>query len=365
MAIDSLSYHGGRGVGRHEGVVVFVGDVVPGDVVRARVTTKKSRLWEAELVEVLKPSPERRAAPCPVASRCGGCSWQQVNYAEQIRQKERILSDSLRGLKKLGEWRSLRVLPSPREFNYRNRIQLHFKNGRSGFFAKRSRDLVPTDKCLIAEEKLNEKWRELKAADGAKVEIALNERGEVLVMAGERDPEAALFAQVNTEQNEVMKRRMLDLIDVEPDWIMDLYSGSGNLTFPLAERFPGKPMHAIELSRRATERGQASARQRGLPNLKWIAADVGEGLRGIRKPDGVGLIVLDPPRTGADQQVVDELKRLHPKQIIYVSCNPTTFARDAERLIRDGEYRLDLVQGLDMFPQTEHVELIASLCAAT
>jgi len=363
LTIDSLSYHGGRGVGRYEGIVVFVGGTVPEDVVRVRITNKKSRLWEAELVEIVAPSRFRRIPPCPVADRCGGCSWQQVEYAQQTVQKEKILKDSLRGLVKFGEWETSPFLAAPEEFFYRNRIQVHFRAGKSGFFAKRTRDLVAIEKCWIADERLNQKLKEVHAVDGAKVEIALSENGEVLTMAGERDPEAALFAQVNQAQNEKLKQRMIEFISIQPDWIMDLYAGSGNLTFPLARRFPSKTMTAIELSRAAVKRGQDASGD--LPGLRWEAADVGEGLKRMKKQNGRGLVVLDPPRTGLSQQVCDELLRHSPQQIVYVSCNPSTFARDAEKLVKNGRYRLEKLQGLDMFPQTEHVELIASLCAAT
>jgi 23S rRNA (uracil1939-C5)-methyltransferase len=347
LTIDSLSYHGGRGVGRYEGIVVFVGGTVPQDVVRARVVSKKSRLWEAELVEVLKPSPFRREPPCPVAGRCGGCAWQQVSYDQQIVQKEKILADALRGLRKHGGWENLPFLRAPSEFHYRNRIQVHFKGGQKGFFASRTRDLVPIEKCWIAEEGLNEKLRGLSGADGAKVEISLSEGGDV-------------FAQVNTAQNGILKSRLIDFISIEPDWILDLYAGSGNLTKPLAEKFPGVELTAIEFSRASVKRGREL-----LPSVNWVAADTGEGLKQIKKRDGPGLIVLDPPRTGVSQQVCDHLLRLAPQQIVYVSCNPSTFARDVEKLVGNKRYRLAKVQGLDMFPQTEHVELIALLCSAT
>ncbi len=360
LTIDSLSYNGGRGVGRYDGLVVFVGGTVPGDHIRARVTHKKSRLWEAELVEILAASPERRPPPCPVAGRCGGCTWQQVEYVEQIRQKQKILSDSLRSLHKYGDWVTLPFVPAPSEFHYRNRIQVHTRGGQSGFFAQRTRDLVPIDKCWIADERLNERLRTIKPADGAKTEIAVNARGETLAYEGERDPESALFSQVNTAQNERLKELLLSFISITPSWWMDLYAGSGNLTELLAQKFPSARMTAIEFSKKSAELGRLL-----LPQVQWIAADAGQGLQKIHRPQGTGLIVVDPPRTGLSTQTCDELIRLAPQQIVYVSCNPSTFARDVERLVQNSRFRLEQVQGLDMFPQTEHVELIASLRAAT
>lgn len=347
-------------MGRFEGIVVFVAGTVPGDTIRARVTNKKSRLWEAELIEVTAPSAFRRQPPCPVAGRCGGCSWQQVTYDQQLVQKQKILADSLRNLSKYGEWQTLPFLPAPSEFHYRNRIQVHARGGKLGFFSARTRDLVPIEKCWIADEQINEKLKNLSALDGSKTEIAVNSRGEVLAYQGERDPEAALFSQVNTAQNEKLKALMLELISARPDWTMDLYAGSGNLTAPLAKAFPEAKLFAVEFSKSSVELGRKS-----VPHADWVAADTGEGLARIDKQEGRGVIVLDPPRIGVSEKVCKELLRHAPQQIVYVSCNPTTFARDVEKLVKNGDYRLERVQGLDMFPQTEHVELIASLRAAT
>ncbi|MGE0527163.1 MAG: class I SAM-dependent RNA methyltransferase, partial [Bdellovibrionales bacterium] len=357
LTIDSLSYFGGRGVGRFEGVVVFVPQTAPQERIRARVTAKKSRFWEAELVEVLSPSPSRRVPPCAVAGRCGGCSWQHVVYSVQVEQKSKILRESLRKLHGF-EW--LPFLEAPSEFHYRNRIQLQLRGGKKGFFALRTRDLIPIESCTIAEEILNDEMRTLEPADLAghqRLELALTEEGRVMRHAGNRDPETAVFAQVNRDQNEVLKRRLVDLVQIAPDWIMDLYSGSGNLTYPLRDRFLGVPITAVEGSREAVARGRMRA-----PDVEWFAGDVERILSRLKERPGQGLVVLDPPRTGASQHVLQDLARLRPRQILYVSCKPMTFARDALRLCGLGEYRLEKVQGLDMFPQTEHVELLASLC---
>lgn len=356
LTIDSLSYNGGRGVGRYDGVVVFVPGTAPGDRVRVRVTERKPRFLEAELLEILEPSPHRRTPPCPVANRCGGCSWQHVNYDEQVRQKEKILRDSLRRVQP-AEW--LAFLKAPEEFHYRNRIQLQIQNGKRGFFSKRSRDLVEVEKCWIAEPGLNEKIRSLTAqetGDARKVEIALTEAGDVTATAGERDPHAALFSQVNRAQNKVLQERVLELSRPGAEWVMDLYAGSGNLTLPLAARFPDAHVTGVELSRVSVERARAKDSR-----IEWHAGDVAAVLKRFKPPAGAGLIVVDPPRTGCESEVIQQLMRLRPRQIVYVSCNPSTFARDAERL--SSHYQLEKVQGLDMFPQTEHVELIASFRA--
>lgn len=324
---------------------------------RVQVTLKKPRFWEGEVVEILKSSRFRRKAPCPVAGPCGGCSWQHVTYEGQLFQKQKILEDSLRQLSKVSEWEWLPLLPAAEEFHYRNRIQIQVRNGKPGFFSKRSHDLVPIERCLIAEEPINVKLKEVSgAAVSRRFEIAVNENGEVLVMPEERDPEAALFSQVNRAQNQILKTRVAGLISGNPDWIFDLYSGAGNLTFPIAERFPEAAILSVDLSRAAIQRGEAAGA--AFPKIQWLAGDVGRVLKKQTPQSGHGLIVLDPPRMGCTHEVLAQVLRHKPKQIIYVSCNPTTFARDALKLVE--AFKLERVQGLDMFPQTEHVELISS-----
>ena len=349
-------------MGRVDGLVVFVPGAAPGDRLRVRVTAAKRNLLEAEILEILAPSPVRRTAPCPVFGRCGGCRWQHVEYETQAQQKEKILRDSLRRLNPAPEW--LPFLPAPREFGYRNRIQLQIEGERWGFFAARSRELVSFDRCLITEDAINDELHRHRPTDFpnvGKVEFAnLEGGGGVRVMAGERDPGAALFAQVNTLQNEVLKTRLGELAIDEVDWFMDLYAGAGNLTAPLRQKFPDAHGTAVEFSRASVERARAAG-----ASVEWIAADVARALTDLKPRNGRGLIVLDPPRVGVEARVVDGVVRHRPRQIIYVSCNPATFARDAERVLAAGPYRLTQVQGLDMFPQTEHVELIASFTRQT
>lgn len=363
ITIESLAYFGGRGVGRLQGVVIFVPGVAPEDRWRVRITAVKSRFLEAEAVELLQAGAARREPPCPVAGRCGGCSWQHVQYRVQIEQKEKILRDALRKIAKTQSLNWRPFIPAPEEFHYRNRIQIQVREGRRGFFAARSRDLVEFDQCWIAEEKLNQRLAELKEhelAGSKRLELAVQTDGSVRMMENERDPEAALFSQVNTAQNQQLIQAMLAAIQSTPDWILDLYCGSGNLTLPLKEKFPNAKIVGVELSRSSIERARSVA-----PEIGWEAGDVARILSNLRPDSGAGLIVMDPPRLGCATEVIEQVLRQSPRQIVYISCNPTTFARDAERLIADSRYRIESVQGLDMFPQTEHVELICSLRAAT
>lgn len=349
LTIDRLSFNGGRGVARYEGVVVFVPDTVPGDLIEARITSKKKNFWEAEIVKLVRPSPSRQAPPCPVAERCGGCSWQQVSYSEQLRQKQNIVEFALR----MSKPRELRqIIPSPKEFRYRNRIQVHVKHGEVGFLGKRSHNLVPAQDCLIADQRLTAKFSDLSTRNlppMSRVEIALTQRGEVVIDDERRGSNNALFSQVNTAQNENLIEQVLQMVSGEPHTIFDLYAGAGNITVPLAKMFSSSQVKAVELSSSSV----AIGKQNSLPNIEWHCSDVAKFIKQTEaEPD---LIVLDPPRAGLEGACFENLGA---SQIIYVSCDPITFARDAGKLVNHG-YQLDVVQPLDMFPQTEHVELVA------
>lgn len=343
--------------------MVFVTGAAPQERVRARVISRKSRFLEAELIEVLDPSPFRRSPRCPVADSCGGCTWQHVSYSEQVRQKEGILAGSLRGLAKKSAFETLSFLQAESEFEYRNRIQIQIQGEKIGFFAKGSHRLVEVRHCDVSEPSINaclQNFDPLKVRGASRVELAVDEITNEVVVRDRREAHTALFGQINRRQNEVLKRTVVSLIEDRLDWAMDLYAGAGNLSFPLAEHVAPAPVLAVELSQSSVARG----RERGMAQIEWRAGDVARVLRETPVRSGQGCIVLDPPRMGCESEVLEQVVRHRPKQIVYVSCSPATFARDAERLVATGKYRLESVQGLDMFPQTEHVELIAHLRVA-
>ena len=160
---------------------------------------------------------------------------------------------------------------------------------------------------------------------------------------------------MNTRQNEVLRDLVREAVDPAAAWFMDLYAGAGNFTGVLSAAAPHAAGLAVEFSAAAVARGRVAH-----PGVEWVAADVARALAERTPRPGAGVILLDPPRTGCDRAVIDALVKHAPAHLLYVSCNPSTFARDAARLLEAGPYRIETARGLDMFPQTEHVELIAS-----
>lgn len=380
IEIDSLAYHSGHGVGRKEGFVLFVPRSAPGDLVRVRIEKLQSRFAEAKCLEVIKPSPFRRTPPCPVANRCGGCPWQHVEYDEQLRQKQRLLEKFLQPLLKVGAFPIEPLIPSPAEFFYRNRIQLQKRGQAIGYFASGSHELIAIEKCWIAELALNERIKTLinelnlssQVSDESSIlpdgryELARLVSGEVRL-----SPRAPMtssgggeFSQVNEEQNKNLidlvlnAAKSLGLGAQSSGEILDLYAGSGNFTLPLARTFLGCEVRGVELFQGMVERAQLAAKDEGLLNARFEASDVGQFLR-QQKADPRRLIVLDPPRPGLDQVSRREIPRLTPAGLIYISCNPSTLVRDVQPWL--SSYRIERAFGLDMFPQTAHLETVLIL----
>lgn len=352
LKIDSLSYNGGRGVGRHEGMVVFVPWTAPGDDIRAVIVEVKPSFLVAQVKHWIRRSPFRRDPQCPVFSKCGGCVWQHVTYDEQLRQKQRILESSLKRLSGF-EW--LPIVPSPDEYGYRNRIQVRKRGDAIGFLERGTSEIASTKACPIAEQEISAQIPSLSGQPDGRYEISRRKDGRVVAEAGQRDPEASLFSQVNTKQNENLIRAALEWVrPLQPKHIWDLYCGSGNFSFPFAIGFPETSIDAVELSREAI-----ALAEKQTSRIRWFAQDCVRFLKSRQNTPNL-LVVLDPPRVGVDAAVIRELGRLKPRNLLYVSCNPMTFARDAERLREEG-FALRQVQGFDMFPQTEHVELLALL----
>lgn len=358
---------GGSGIARHEGLVLFIPLSAPGDRLRVRIVEKKKNFAFAEIVEILQPSNHRINPKCPVFGRCGGCNWQHLSYSEQLHQKQSIVMEQLSRVVDPST-QILPISPSPRELRYRNRIQVHLKGKKWGYFARRSHDLVETEDCWIAEEGLISKLSEVTSSeqpqDQRRVQVTLHQNLQVTVDNDSTDGDDLGFSQVNRFQNENLVKTALDWAEGSWPEIWDLYAGAGNFTFPLSEKFKKAKMTAVELSSASVQAAQAHLRKANVSpqHLKFMLSDVGIFLRRAVLSSG-SLIFLDPPRGGCEADVIRSLASQKFSKILYVSCNPATLARDLALLKSSSSRRVSIkrVQAFDMFPQTDHVEVLTEL----
>jgi 23S rRNA (uracil1939-C5)-methyltransferase len=414
LAIESLAY-GPYGIGRIDHQVIMVPATVPGDKISARVTDSKGNYAVGEKLRLLEPSPLRQTPPCPYVHDCGGCPWQQVQYAAQLKAKEQSVTDTLRRIGKLADFELRPIIASSHEYHYRRRIRLQCdKAKRIGFFRAFSHDLVEIDRCLIADNGLNKVLHPLrswmseldttveyveivsgdlvseivavgKAAgefilkDDSACEHLLNEASGIngLILHGDNwrrewgrtavsirgDDEIGLkvdgdlFIQVNAEGNRKLLRELLAAGGFDKsDQLLELYAGTGNFTLSLARR--AQNIVAVEGYRQSVDSGKRSAQLNSIANIRWICAPVPAAVERLAKQrQRFSKIVLDPPRAGA-KGIDRDLASFGAQRILYVSCNPATLARDLAALAGHG-YKLTFVQPIDLFPHTFHVETLA------
>jgi 23S rRNA (uracil1939-C5)-methyltransferase len=401
--------HGPDAVGRHDGRVIFVPGAAPGDRVRVRVVEQHGNYARAVMVHRCVAGPTWREPPCPWIGSCGGCPWQHVDYATQLAAKESNVRESLARIAGVRPT-VLPILAGSAEWAYRHRIRLHTgAGGTLGYRQPRSHALVAIEHCMIAEPALSAVLAPLRALLPTlattldDVEIASNGRGTVVIDATARgrfrDADTATveawlrgtaevagiavrgrdwtrgfgatelrvtseadaapvvqrvgtFTQVNPAANLVLVRTVVDFVGGGAT-VLDLFSGAGNLSLPLGRRAPS--VIAVDADAGSIADGAAAAAAMGLSNVVFEAGVADRWLRrhGLRD---ASVVVLDPPRTGA-AAVVQLLARLKPPRIVYVSCEPSTLARDV-RTLTGGGYTVTRVQPIDLFPQSEHVETV-------
>jgi len=382
VKIEKLAI-GGAGVARHDGLVIFVPNAAPGDELLVKITSKKKNFAEAQIVQILTPGPARRAAPCPIADRCGGCNWQHISEEEQRHQKDLVVRETLAKFLPGMELPFLPLKESPLTLRYRNRIQPKYHRGHFGFFARRSHEIVEAKDCPITEEKLtaefakvkselDKKFRDAKETQRIEMYLDQNETPQWLLMGEEK--EGIGFSQVNRFQNEDLIKTVLQWSEgAEYSRVFDMYAGSGNFTFPLAEKYRAQKIIAAELDSKLVQKAQEKIQASGSLNkrVQYYISDVALFLKRTRL-ENQDLVVLDPPRAGADEFVMKALAHASVQKIIYISCHPVSLARDLKYFFETqaqlpGERKLKLqkIQCFEMFPQTDHVETIAELAVDT
>jgi 23S rRNA (uracil1939-C5)-methyltransferase len=397
--------HGGAALARVDGRVVFVEGAIPGETVEAEVTHRRKDFWRAQATAVLNPAEARIEPPCPFfKAGCGGCQLQYLAYPEQLAQKRQVLHRQL--LRDHLEFPIDRidVLAMDDPWRYRLRGEFHVLRRAGtvslGFYRKHTYQTLPIDACLIHVEAIERVlpafaraaedpaaaritavqftwapgtsdvlWAPYPpgSADpgfGARAagwipELNLNDDSIGMDDAGRHfrvRPEA--FVQVNARQRDVLYERAVAFARLaSSDHVVDAYAGIGMLTARLAEH--AADVVAVEESPYAVRLGELNMQLNGCGNVRYRRGRVEDSLSQL---DGsVHVLVLDPPRAGCAESAVEAMANLRAERIVYISCEPSTLARDVNRFCAGGRYTLVEVALVDMFPQTFHIEAVVML----
>ena len=342
LKIEDVAF-GGNGVGRSGGKVIFVPFTIDGEEVAAGIIKQKKNFAEAELLSVDKPSPHRVTPVCRYFGRCGGCSYQHIGYDRQLEIKARQTEQTLKRVGKLGDVPMHPIIASPLQYLYRNRIRVHLADGVAGFYAADRMELVDIESCSIASQKVNEALADLRSRAVQDGDYTLSERGE------------GFFEQTNDGVAEKMLALVEKTVRRGQSLLVDAYCGAGLFARHLSGLFDR--VAGIEENFFAVRQAQKTAGA----NELYLHGDVAEHLPSVlgKAEARSTTLLLDPPATGIAPRVTDVILASTPSEIIYVSCNPATLARDLGILSR--AYRIESVTPLDMFPQTAEIEVAVPL----
>ena len=387
MKIEKLN-HNGFGIGYIDGKVTFVKNTLIGDEVEVLITKEHKTYNEAKVTKYLTKSPLHKVPICPYADKCGGCTYQMMSYEEELSQKQKVVEELL--------GKKSQIIKCD-NYNYRNKITLKVKNGKIGFFAEGTHNLVSIDKCYLCTEKINKIINELLTIDLSNIyEITIREGEETIIILYNTGPtnidishlknadnillkdedyhilkgkssittnigkykyiiEKDSFFQVNKYLTQKLYDKALEYLHPrDDDVLLDLYCGAGTIGIYFAssvERVIG-----IELNEYSVASANKNKNLNNIPNINFINADVAKAINKVKMATKV---VVDPPRKGLDKNTINNIKRLYPARIIYISCNVHTLARDIKLL--EDLYTLESYTIVDMFKGTYHTEIVSVL----
>jgi tRNA/tmRNA/rRNA uracil-C5-methylase (TrmA/RlmC/RlmD family) len=400
--------------------VVMVPFALPGERVKARVFRNHKNYSEADVVTVLTPSPQRVVPLCPLFGRCGGCQYQNLDYAEQLVWKRQQVEELLRHMAGI-EFQVAPVIGSPRQYGYRSKITPHFatpRPGSSGFRVPGSAsaeqpnrsdftetrnpepetrnpdgitfpigflrqgtrfDLVDVPQCPIATEGINHKLAQVRPEIRARAEAGEYERGATLLFREASGEVTTDYDRVIVETVGTLKLRFLarDFFQNNPfilpaftgyvkdqaaqsgaQFLVDAYCGSGLFALTASSSFAR--VMGVEISASSVAFARENAAANGIANAAFQAGDAGSIFSGLTFPPADTVVVIDPPRKGCDESFLQQLFAFGPRAVVYVSCDPATQMRDLQQFLAQG-YMVKAVQPFDLFPQTRHLECVITL----
>lgn len=395
VKIEKLD-HFGRGICYIDGKICFVEDTLPGEEVKIKITLDKKKYLIGQVDDFYSVSEDRIAEVCPYKDKCGGCDLSHLKYEKENEYKclkvKEIMSKYA-----LVNSDVVKECEYSDEYFYRNKITLHGCRNMIGYYKKNSNDIVPIKECLLVDKKINDIIKKLNSMDyhnnydeviikcsNDSEEVMVSITGEVndyeelydlcdsLIINGEviRGSETILsmvgekkyeitdkgFFQVNKKLTEKLYDGVRKIIsDVKPKRVLDLYCGAGTIGIFISDLVD--EVIGVESFEKSIESAEVNRKLNNVSNIKFINDKVENVIEKIK--DNIDLVIVDPPRSGLDSKTIEVLLKMKYKDIIYVSCDPVTLARDI-KILKD-KYEVLFVKPYNMFAKTYHVETVCLL----
>lgn len=349
---------------------VFVPFSAPGDEVEVEIQEKNKRYMHAKIKQIIKRSAGRVDPPCPVFARCGGCQFLHISYETQLKEKQQMIEHIFKRVDANNKVKP--IIASPKHHWYRHRAIFHtMDNGMYGLKQYHSEKIIPTRQCWLVHSTINEellipsqgkapKKQFTVSADGKNLEKG--DTGQYTIEWNNRTFHLEFgtdcFIQSNIEANKILVAAVCDNAAAKNKNILDLYCGIGNFTIPLGSA--AKHVVGVEGSKSSADWAQKNTAANNDANIEIIQASVIDAIKKmIRNSQKFDTIILDPPRSGAEE-IIPLLPRLQAKNIIYVGCEIDAMIEDLKALKKD-HYEIESVIPIDMFPQTAKIECVVKL----
>lgn len=389
ISIHSVAF-GGDGIGRIDDLVVFVPFTAEGDICVVNIDSVKKKYLKGHIEQLLNVSPLRTAPPCPYYTLCGGCQYQHMGYEHQLALKQRQLRETFERIGKINGPDIKQIIPSPKRYHYRGKadFQINPLKGKPpvvGFVDISGGAVTPIERCELVDESINQQLADFRRdINDHKIRLTSDRRTiwsdpETDITSADRKtgrlpryverfvkgkgfqvPYNGFF-QINTD----LVDKLVDTVEgmcglTGNESVLDTYCGSGLFSLFLAPK--AKQVYGIDSDGPAIRCARINTQREGLDHLSFYHGDAAAIMNVSIVEAGIPIdcVILDPPRSGCEKDVLDTVIALKPKKAVYISCNPATQARDVRHLIDRGLFLKD-IQPLDMFPQTQHIESIALL----
>lgn len=409
----------GRGIGKtSDNLTIFVDSCLPGDTVEVEIYKYNKNFAEAKLLKIIEKSTDRIYNKCNTPQECGGCDFISYSYDAQLKLKKKKVENSLMRIAGLQNIKVEDIIFTKNIYNYRNKVSLQVEKDNIGYFSKNTNDIVNMKDCsinskisieikdhikenikilrikglkkiiirnckndeeimVVFESSIKDNREKIRALVESlckkypnikSVLLQINNNEEILYGKGYISDHikeykfkisSRTFFQINPYITEIMYEKIVEFLDIkDTDVVCDLYCGIGTITMFLANK--AKKVIAIEYFEQSINNAKENAEKNKIDNIEFVCGKAEKIFPKISKKNKIDKIVLDPPRKGCDKRTIKSIIEVQPQKIVYVSCNPSTLARDLKRFIESG-YKLDIVQPLDMFPMTTHVETVVLL----